>query len=154
MILRLVKINMGSKNLKIKDLMSINVISVHIDDRLIKVKELFEKNSFHHLMVINDRDELVGVISDRDYTKAIHPNVDMPSATTKDLATLNKRVHQIMKRDVICIFENTSLRDAIKLFYQNKISCLPVVDSKKQPIGVVSWRDLLGWLYEKVSKTS
>jgi acetoin utilization protein AcuB len=154
MALRLVKINMGSKNLKIRDLMSKNVISVHIDDRLIKVKELFEKNSFHHLMVINDREELVGVISDRDYTKAIHPNIDMPSATTKDLASLNKRVHQILTRDIICTAEITPLRDVIKLFYENKISCLPVVDIKKKPIGVVSWRDLLKWLYEKVSKTS
>jgi len=147
----MIKINVGRTNLKIKDLMSKNVISVHIDDRLIKVKELFEKNSFHHLMVTNDRGELVGVISDRDYTKAIHPNVDMPSATAKDLATLNKRVHQIVKRDVICITENSSLRDAIKLFYENKISCLPVINSKNHAVGVVSWRDLLKWLYEKVA---
>lgn len=101
-------------------------------------------------MVVNNMGELAGVISDRDYTKAIHPNVDLPSATAKDLATLNKRVHQIMNRKVICVAENTSLREAIELFYENKISCLPVVDSKNNPIGVVSWRDLLKWLYEKV----
>jgi acetoin utilization protein AcuB len=142
---------MGKTHLNIDALMSKNVISVHIDDRLTKVKELFEQNSFHHLMVVNDRGELAGVISDRDYTKAIHPNVDMPSATAKDLATLNKRVHQIVNRSVICVNENTSLREAIKLFYENKISCLPVVDSKNRPIGVVSWRDLLKWLYEKVT---
>jgi acetoin utilization protein AcuB len=142
--------NTGKTNLNIDALMSTNVISVHIDDRLTRVKELFEKNSFHHLMVVNNMGELAGVISDRDYTKAIHPNVDLPSATAKDLATLNKRVHQIMNRKVICVAENTSLREAIELFYENKISCLPVVDSKNNPIGVVSWRDLLKWLYEKV----
>ncbi|MFT5712878.1 MAG: acetoin utilization protein AcuB [Glaciecola sp.] len=59
-----------------------------------------------------------------------------------------------VSRGVIYIAENTPLRDAIKLFYENKISCLPIVDSKKKPIGVVSWRDLLKWLYEKVSKTT
>ena len=132
--------------------MSKNVISVHIDDRLTKVKKLFEQNSFHHLMVLNDKGELAAVISDRDYVKAIHPNVDMPSATSKDLASLNKRVHQIVTRKAIFIEQNASLRSAIRLFYENKISCLPVVDNKKRPLGVVSWRDLLKWLYEKVNK--
>jgi len=138
--------------LKIKELMSKDVISVHIDDRLKRVKELFEQNTFHHLMVVNSKGELAAVISDRDYTKAIHPNVDMPSATAKDLATLNKRVHQIVKRDIVSIDGNASLRDAIALFYEHNISCLPVVDAKKHPVGVVSWRDLLRWLYEKVNK--
>lgn len=131
--------------------MSKNVITVHIDDRLSTVKALFEKNAFHHLMVVNNKGELAAVISDRDYTKAIHPNIDLPSATTKDLASLNKRVHQIVKRAVISVEQNASLRDTIKLFYENKISCLPVVDSKNKPVGVVSWRDLLKWLYEKAN---
>ena len=138
--------------MKIEDLMSKNVITVHIDDRLVKVKELFEKNSFHHLMVINDKGELAAVISDRDYTKAIHPNIDKPSATVKDLATLNKRVHQIVKREAVVIAEHASLKAVIQMFYENKISCLPVVDSNKRPVGVISWRDILKWLYEKANK--
>jgi acetoin utilization protein AcuB len=138
--------------LKIEDLMSKNVITVHIDDRLVKVKELFEKNSFHHLMVINDKGELAAVISDRDYTKAIHPNIDKPSATVKDLATLNKRVHQIVKREAVVIPEHASLKAVIQIFYENKISCLPVVDGNKRPVGVISWRDILKWLYEKANK--
>ncbi len=138
--------------MKIQDLMSKNVITVHIDDRLLRVKELFEQNSFHHLMVINDKNEMAAVISDRDYTKAIHPNIDKPSATVKDLATLNKRVHQIVKREPVVITEHASLKTVIQIFYENKISCLPVVDSNKHPIGVISWRDILKWLYEKSSK--
>lgn len=123
-----------------------------MDDRLAVVKTLFEQNSFHHLMVVNDKHELVAVISDRDYAKAIHPNVDKPSATVKDLATLNKRVHQVVKRKLVCIPEHSTLRNAIKLFYLNKISCLPVVNEANKPVGVISWRDLLKWLYEKISE--
>jgi acetoin utilization protein AcuB len=103
-------------------------------------------------MVINNNHELVAVISDRDYAKAIHPNVDKPSATEKDLATLNKRVHQVVKRKLVCITEHSTLRNAIKLFYLNKISCLPVVDTANKPVGVISWRDLLRWLYEKTNE--
>jgi acetoin utilization protein AcuB len=137
--------------LKIEDLMSKNVITVHLDDRLTKVKELFEENSFHHLMVLNDEGELAGVISTRDYAKAIHPNVDTPSATSKDLASLNKRVHQIVRRRVISVAADAALSSAIKLFYEKKISCLPVLDDKKHVIGVLSWRDVFRWLYEKMN---
>lgn len=138
--------------MKVSDLMSKNVICVNMDDRLLVVKKLFEQNSFHHLMVVNDKHELVAVISDRDYAKAIHPNVDKPSATEKDLATLNKRVHQVIKKKLVCIPEQTTLRNAIRLFYVNNISCLPVVDASNKPVGVISWRDLLKWLYEKISE--
>jgi len=122
--------------------MSKKVVTVEMNDPISKVKDIFEETQFHHLLVVEKR-KLLGVISDRDLLKSISPNVDTLAATTKDLATLNKRVHQIMTRKPIFLYETATVLDAIEVFNQNKISCIPIVNGEDQPTGILSWRDIM-----------
>jgi acetoin utilization protein AcuB len=135
----------------VDSIMTKKVVSVDMDDRLEVVRELFVRHRFHHLLVTDKKGCLVGVISDRDYFKETTPNVDLPAANTKDLATLQKRVHRIPTRKLVCIEAGDSLKNAITKFRQYKISCLPVVNSERKPIGIITWRDLIRWLYDRVS---
>lgn len=93
--------------------------------------------------MVVEQNRLVGVISDRDVLKAISPYVGTPAETLHDTATLNKRAHQIMTRDPITVSPEMPVMDAVKIFNRNKISCLPVVDKNRRPLGIVSWRDVL-----------
>ncbi len=127
--------------MKVSKLMSSRIVSVDMDDTLSKVKTLFQENHFHHLMVIHEG-RLMGVLSDRDFLKAVSPKVDMIAATKKDIATLNKRVHQIMTRKPIFLNQDANLKDAVHVFNHEKISCIPIVDENERPIGVLSWRDI------------
>jgi acetoin utilization protein AcuB len=86
--------------MKISKLMSENVVVVKMNDPLSKVKDIFDQAQFHHLLVVDD-ERLSGVISDRDLLKSISPKIDGVTATTKDLASLNKKAHQIMTRNPI-----------------------------------------------------
>lgn len=140
-------------SISIDKLMSKNVVCVDMDDRLKVVRDLFIGHRFHHLLVVNSQKELVGVISDRDYFKATTPTVDLPAANSKDLATLDKRVHQIIKRKLVCIREGDSFKHVITTFKQYKVTCLPVVNEENKPVGIITWRDIINWLYEKVSHT-
>ncbi|NQZ28689.1 MAG: CBS domain-containing protein [Colwellia sp.] len=137
--------------MKIKSLMSTNVVTVKLDDPISKVKEIFEALGFHHLLVVEDK-KLFGIISDRDLLKAISPKVDTAAATTQDLATLNKRAHQIMTSKPLCLKEESSVREAINLFNENKISCIPVVNENNNPVGIVSWRDIMRVLSNKAGE--
>ena len=94
--------------------MSKNVVTVELDDNLKVVKELFDKTNFHHLAVVHDG-KLYGIISDRDLLKSISPNIGTMAATSKDMATLNKKVHQIMTRQPITSDEESSVYDAIRI---------------------------------------
>ena len=118
------------------------VVTVELDDSLRVVKELFEKTNFHHLAVVHDG-KLYGIISDRDLLKSISPNIGTMAATRKDMATLNKKVHQVMTRQPITSDEESSVRDAIHIFNTNKISCIPIVRDSGYLVGMVSWRDIL-----------
>ena len=126
----------------VRQIMSTKIVTVTLDDKLTRVKELFDRHEFHHLLVI-DQQQLWGVVSDRDLLKALSPNLGTVAETAKDVATLNKRVHQIMTRKPIVLREDATVDEAIRLFNQHRISCLPVVDRENRPLGIVTWRDLL-----------
>ena len=137
--------------MKITKLMSANVKTVNQYERLSVVRQLFIRHKFHHLMVINNDNELVGVISERDYLKATNSNIELPSASNKDLAMLNKRVHQIISKSVVSINSATSFSEAINIFHDYKVSCLPVVNDSNTPVGIITWRDIIRLLYSKVN---
>ena len=128
--------------MNLSELMTRAVVSVEMDDSLRVVKALFDRLSFHHLLVI-EGGKLVGVISDRDLLKSISPRIGTNSESEQDLATLNKRVHQIMRRKPHALFPESTLDDAISLFCHQHISCIPVVNDQGKPVGIVSWRDIM-----------
>jgi acetoin utilization protein AcuB len=129
--------------MKVKDIMSQRVVTVELDDRLHVVKTIFDTTRFHHLLVLDDDGSLYGVVSDRDLLRALSPFIGSTVETARDAATLNKTVHQIMSRKPITLTPEASVADAINVFMTHPVSCIPVVDGKSQPVGIVSWRDVL-----------
>ncbi|MFT6732440.1 MAG: acetoin utilization protein AcuB [Polaribacter sp.] len=61
----------------------------------------------------------------------------------KDRAYLNKKVHHTVSRKPITLKKGANIYEAISVFNSTKISCIPVVNEKFQPIGIISWRDIL-----------
>ncbi|WP_218312715.1 CBS domain-containing protein [Alteromonas antoniana] len=136
--------------MSLAQIMTTRVVSVHMDDPLSTLQSLFNATGFHHLMVVHN-DELMGIISDRDMLKAISPFIDTISEREKDRATLERKAHQIMTRDVITARPNDTIVKAVGIFNRHKISCLPVVDKFNRPVGVVSWRDILRYIEDMVN---
>lgn len=126
----------------IADIMTRKVVSIGMDDTLAEVKTIFDNTKFHHLLVIQSG-KLVGVVSDRDLLKAISPNLGTAAETAKDLATLDKKVHQVMSRKPIVVNEKSPVHSAVSLINEHGVSCLPVVDDAGKAVGILSWRDIL-----------
>jgi acetoin utilization protein AcuB len=126
----------------LRSLMAARVVTVELDDPLETVKQIFDSMKFHHLLVM-EAGKLCGVISDRDLLRALSPYLGTRSETARDSATLQKRVHQIMTRKPVTLPPEATIGDAVKVFLEHRVSCIPVVDATFKPIGIVSWRDLL-----------
>lgn len=135
----------------IEKIMSKSIVTVEMDDSLKIIKEIFDHVQFHHLLVV-ENGKVIGVISDRDLLKAISPNIGTLAETTKDLATLKKKVHQILTRRPITLSANDSIYDAVKIFNHHNVSCIPVVDGDKRPVGILSWRDILKLLESRLNE--
>ncbi len=50
----------------------------------------------------------------------------------------------VVSRDVVAIDPHDTLRDALETMVENRVSALPVVDSRGHCVGVISVTDLLG----------
>ena len=84
------------------------------------------------LVVIN-HGQVVGVMSERDYTRKVALQGKNSKQTT---------VADIMTREVITVSPNTNTHACMSLMSQKKIRHLPVLDGPKV-IGMISIRDIL-----------
>jgi CBS domain-containing protein len=84
-------------------------------------------------MMVMDQGKLVGVFSERDYTRKIA----LAGKSSKDT-----QVKDIMTPDVLTVSPQTRTRDCMALMSQRKIRHLPVVEGDKV-LGMISIRDIM-----------
>ena len=134
--------------MQIAKIMTEHPMVIDMDMSLSRIKWIFDNHPFRHLLVA-DNNELVGVISDRDVLAHLSPTVGTIKESSKDTLLLNKRAHQVMATQPLHLFPQDDVFEAIKIFYLNKISCLPIVDENKKPVGVITTHDVFKVLYEQ-----
>ncbi len=131
-------------------IMTSRVKTIEMDDTLNFVQGVFRKVKLDHLVVV-DEGKIVGLISDRDFFKAISPFVNTVSETSRDRATLEKRVHQIMSLDPITVLKSCPIEKAAKIMMDRSLSCLPVTHSDGSMEGILTWKDLIKGFFPKES---
>jgi CBS domain-containing protein len=102
------------------------------DDTVFEALKLLAEYEVGALMVI-DQGRLVGVLSERDYTR----KVALQGRSSKDT-----RVKDIMTREVLYVSPNTGTNQCMALMSEKKIRHLPVLDGDTV-IGMISIRDIL-----------
>ena len=80
--------------------------------------------------VVNEKDILVGVITDGDLRRHIN---DLMSKTAGEIASLSP----------ITVVRETFVVDALKLMQENKITVLIVTSAENKPVGILHIQDLL-----------
>ena len=86
------------------------------------------------LVVVLERDALVGVLSERDCIRGVLAAGKPPDATP---------VSQIMVRDVISVDLSQTFADCLRLMHAHRIRHLPVMRGSRIA-AIISARDLLG----------
>lgn len=127
----------------IEQLMSKHLITLELDDHLYKAKKTFEEHNIHHIIIVDEDGKLSGVINNTDMYKFLSPNIGTNKETHNEVSMLQKKIHQIMARDVVTANKSDSIHQAILTFYDHHISCLPIVDDELKPIGIITWRDII-----------
>jgi CBS domain-containing protein len=108
------------------------VWSLSPNDSVYQALEMLADCNVGALMVM-EGEALVGVFSERDYTRKIA----LTGRSSKDTS-----VRDIMTAQVVSVSPQTSTDDCMALMSQRKIRHVPVVDGTKV-LGMVSIRDLL-----------
>lgn len=113
--------------MKIKDIMSKNIISCKSNSTINDISKLMKKYNIGFIPIIDDK--LIGVITDRDIViKCIFNN--------------DSNIKSYINRNIITIEENKNIEDALKLMSTSKIKRL-IVTKEKEIVGILSLSDIL-----------
>ncbi|MBN2319385.1 MAG: CBS domain-containing protein [Acidobacteria bacterium] len=108
--------------------------------------EVCEDKRIRHLPVVDDQDQLVGLVTDRDLRYFVSPRTGTISENNSDRLRLKRPVHLIMAREVVSTSPETSLSDAAELMLTHKIGCLPVIDPQRHVVGIVTTSDFIRYI--------
>ena len=132
----------GICNMYVADIMTKNPVIVHLDDTLRVALLKMEEIGCHHLPVVGIDGHLVGIVSERDCRRAIHPPNILRDRHQVDALADNLPVRGIMTPAPIIIEPDAPAEEAARLMLGNHIGCLPVMRSETL-IGIITRSDIL-----------
>ncbi|RLA62763.1 MAG: hypothetical protein DRQ88_01880 [Epsilonproteobacteria bacterium] len=122
--------------LEAQDIMTKAVITLKEDDSVNLFEELAELEKIRHVPVVNNNNEVVGLLTHRDFFDALTQSF-MNSSGDREV-----KISDIMKKDITTIPKEEPLVDVAKIMYNNNYGCLPVTENKVL-IGIVTSNDFL-----------
>lgn len=127
----------------VEEIMKVDVAYLFPTDSISKAILLMSSKKIRHIPIVNEHRHIVGVITDRDIKDAA-PSIFRANDNKEDL---EKPVSTIMKQNVITGHPLDFVEEIAALFYEHKISCMPIIKDQKL-VGIVTETDLLHTLVE------
>lgn len=135
----------------VSTIMTTHLITVNPEDKLSKVKEIFDTNKIHHIPVVRYK-KIVGLISKTDllyFLKGI--NNDGYQDLLNKTRLKNYTAEEIMTTGLAKVESTDRINVVLEIFKENLFHALPVVD-KEELVGIVTTYDIINALStEKVN---
>jgi CBS domain-containing protein len=123
--------------MKVKDILKVKgskVYTISESSTLMAATAKFFSNKIGSLIVVDDKDEIIGIVSPNDILKAVH------EGCTENCAL--QRVGEVMTRNVICASEEDRVDYIQAVMTENRIRHIPIMD-KKELKGLISIGDVV-----------
>lgn len=133
-------------------IMSTNLITIAPEDSLAAARSLMHDNKIHHLPVVDDQGDLVGLVTLTNVLAATDSFLrdDDSRIRAKEIV-----VRDMMVTDVATVDEHASLRQAALFLERHRIGCLPVMSEGKLK-GIITDTDFVAVainLLEQIEET-
>ena len=109
-------------------IMSTDLITVTPSASLADARELMQTNRIHHLPVVEDDGDLVGLVT---LTNVLAATDSFLRADDNRIHAADIKIKDVMVTDLATVSENVSLRQAALFIEKHQIGCLPVVTDNK-----------------------
>ena len=125
--------------LKVRDVMTKDVVSVKKDTPIYEAMEIMRKEDITGMPVIEDDMTLVGVITEKDVLRLFYANEDEK----------NQPVSFFMTRPAVSYRENENLRSVCDFMMINYFRRVPVVSKQGKLVGIISRPDIIDYILEQ-----
>ncbi len=135
------------RHILIRDIMSQPPIVVAWDAPILEASAIMESNDIRRLPVVNDHEQVIGIISLGDVREACSVyTIASPYAPEQDEIVL--AVDEVMSTPVYTVHPSDDLLVAVRLMLEHKIGGIPVVDDNKRTVGMVTESDIFRLLLQ------
>lgn len=144
---------------KSRKIMTARVHSIHEDANLSEAVRLFTEYNLTHLPVVDSNKKVVGLVSHMYIYKTQSPRkfVEGDMRVAQDMVidgdsfylkeTLDRYyLKNIMKKDPMLIDQDESLAVAVHAMANQRIGCIPVVDTLRNLVGIITNQDVISFL--------
>jgi CBS domain-containing protein len=140
--------------MKAADVMATNVITVGLDTPVATIAEVLLANRISAVPVVNDKDVLVGIVSEGDLIHRVEAGTERHRSWWLELLTGKetlahefvmshaRKAADVMTRPVISVQPDTPLGDIASLLEKHRIKRVPVASNGKI-VGIVSRANLI-----------
>lgn len=140
--------------MKVKEVMNKNVTTVRRDRSLSELAELFAHLNIGGIPVVDEAGNMIGIVSIIDFIGHFLPHSPLliqelissnDESVEKDILSVDwqdTKIEDIMEKRVITIYEEESIVKAAALFYEHRITILPVVNSLEKLVGIITLTDI------------
>ena len=132
------------ESIPVSDWMTEEVLAVEIFDSIAIARQLMAKHRVNQLPVL-DRDNLVGIVTDRDIRDAYPTSLMINRTEEIDRFADKVTVEAVMTHDVFIVRPETPLMTAVGLLRRHRIGSLPVVKNKNL-VGIITRSDVLDFV--------
>jgi acetoin utilization protein AcuB len=128
--------------MQVYEYMSRNVVTANLRDGLRQTFYRMRERNVRHMPVLDHREKLVGIISDRDLRRPDWVDTE-ENVAHYYLLDNQKHVEQAMTASPVVIRPDDEIQEAVSLFSQYRFGALPVVDHENNLVGILSVYDVL-----------
>ena len=128
----------------VTQVMSKEPLKVKMNDDLIAAYEVMQQKRIRHLPVVDDDNNIVGVISHRDFQRVLHDPQFKMGTVIKDQ----------MSWPVKSVSESANLLSVSDMMIKEKISAVLVAHNNDDLVGIITHEDLLRVCRDLLEKPS
>ncbi|MBE6006087.1 MAG: CBS domain-containing protein [Sarcina sp.] len=126
----------------VKDHMTKDPITITDDVKISKAVDIMSKGHFHRLPIVNDKGQLIGLVTGGLVTEASGANATSLSIYELNYLLSKTRVKDIMLTDVKTIGPEAFIEEAAQKMLDEGISVLPVIDEDSRVLGIITEKDI------------
>lgn len=116
--------------MKVSQYMSRPVLTIGPETEFHRAFDMMHSRRIHHLPVV-EGDRVLGIVAERDLLLA-----------AANFGSAEVPVGEIMRGSAVCVAENADLKQAARLLVVNHIGSLPVLNTRKVLVGIITETDI------------
>lgn len=132
--------------MRVRDICTRNLVSVCADDSIFAAAQRMREQHVGDVLVVkDDQERCIGILTDRDITIEIVANKIDPESL---------KVRDVMSDEVLTIDEDEGVLEALEMMSRAGVRRLPVMNQDGDLCGIISVDDIIGTVAESLLEIS